>query len=254
MDKLGTKPEVKLVTKPITKVITKSITKSVVKPIVKPIVKPVIVSSNHPVSTGDYWDTACQTIMQDDRIMRKLIPKFRDTGIVSRGDPFLTLARSIVGQQISVAAAQAVWNRFEALTPHVSPESVLALDPQLMRNAGLSFRKIEYVKDLADHFHHQGLAATNWHVQDDEAVIKELTAIRGIGRWTAEMFLIFNLKRPDVLPLDDIGLLRAISINYFSGEKVTRSEAREVGANWAPYRTVATWYLWRSIDPIPVDY
>lgn len=201
----------------------------------------------------EYWDLACEKLMKQDRIMKKLIPKFRDTGVVSRGDPFLTLARSIVGQQISVHAAQAVWNRFEAIHK-VTPKNVLAMDSEAMRGAGLSYRKIEYIKDLADHFLNKGLSKAKWHQMEDELVIKELTEIRGIGRWTAEMFLIFNLKRPDIFPLDDIGLIRAISINYFSGEKVTRNEAREVGANWAPYRTVATWYLWRSIDPVPVDY
>jgi len=202
----------------------------------------------------DYWDHGCSSLMRADRILKKIIIKFKDTGIVSRGDPFLTLARSIIGQQISVAAAQAVWNRFEASMPKVSPKNVLGMDKEILRSAGLSYRKIEYVQDLADHFQNKGLAKTKWHSIDDELIIQELTAIRGIGRWTAEMFLIFNLKRPDVLPLDDIGLLRAISINYFSGEKVTRAQAREVAENWAPYRTVATWYLWRSIDPIPVDY
>ncbi len=202
----------------------------------------------------DYWEEACAVLMKQDRILKKLIPKLQDRGIISRGDPFLTLARSIVGQQISVAAAQSVWNRFEALMPKVTPKSVIDLDPQLMRTAGLSFRKIEYVKDLADHFQNQGLSKVKWHLQEDEAIIKDLTAIRGIGRWTAEMFLIFNLKRPDVAPLDDVGLLNGISKNYFSGEAVTRSEAREVAANWAPYRTVATWYMWRSLDPAPVDY
>lgn len=202
----------------------------------------------------DYWEEACTVLMKQDRILKKLIPKLKDRGIISRGDPFLTLARSIVGQQISVAAAQSVWNRFEALMPKVTPKSVIDLDPQLMRTAGLSFRKIEYVKDLADHFQNQGLSKVKWHLQEDEAIIKDLMAIRGIGRWTAEMFLIFNLKRPDVAPLDDVGLLNGISKNYFSGEAVTRSEAREVAANWAPYRTVATWYMWRSLDPVPVDY
>ena len=202
----------------------------------------------------DYWDHGCSSLMRADRILKKIMIKFKDTGIVSRGDPFLTLARSIIGQQISVAAAQAVWNRFEASMPKVSPKNVLGMDKEILRSAGLSYRKIEYVQDLADHFQNKGLAKIKWHSLDDELIIQELTAIRGIGRWTAEMFLIFNLKRPDVLPLDDIGLLRAISINYFSGEKVTRAQAREVAENWAPYRTVATWYLWRSIDPIPVDY
>ncbi len=202
----------------------------------------------------EYWDEACTVLMKQDRILRKLIPKLRDEGITSRGDPFLTLARSIVGQQISVTAAQTVWNRFEALTPKVTPKNILALDAQLMRAAGLSLRKVEYVKDLADHFQNKGLNKVKWYLQEDEAVIKELTAIRGIGRWTAEMFLMFNLKRPNVLPLDDVGLIKAISKNYFSGETVTRSEAREVADNWAPYRSVATWYMWRSLDPVPVDY
>jgi DNA-3-methyladenine glycosylase II len=202
----------------------------------------------------DYWDHGCSSLMRADRTLKKIITQFKDTGIVSRGDPFLTLARSIIGQQISVAAAQAVWNRFEASMPKVSPKNVLGMDKEILRSAGLSYRKIEYVQDLADHFQNKGLAKIKWQSLDDELIIQELTAIRGIGRWTAEMFLIFNLKRPDVLPLDDIGLLRAISINYFSGEKVTRAQAREVAENWAPYRTVATWYLWRSIDPIPVDY
>lgn len=208
----------------------------------------------HKEVAEDYWDHGCNSLMKGDRILKKIITQFKDTGVVSRGDPFLTLARSIIGQQISVAAAQAVWNRFEASMPKVSPKNVLGMDKEILRSAGLSYRKIEYVQDLADHFQNKGLAKTKWHSLDDELIIQELTAIRGIGRWTAEMFLIFNLKRPDVLPLDDIGLLRAISMNYFSGEKVTRAQAREVAENWAPYRTVATWYLWRSIDPIPVDY
>ena len=208
----------------------------------------------HKEVAEDYWDHGCNSLMKGDRILKKIITQFKDTGVVSRGDPFLTLARSIIGQQISVAAAQAVWNRFEASMPKVTPKNVLGMDKEILRSAGLSYRKIEYVQDLDDHFQNKGLAKTKWHSLDDELIIQELTAIRGIGRWTAEMFLIFNLKRPDVLPLDDIGLLRAISMNYFSGEKVTRAQAREVAENWAPYRTVATWYLWRSIDPIPVDY
>jgi DNA-3-methyladenine glycosylase II len=202
----------------------------------------------------DYWDHACTDLMKRDKILRRLITQFRDTGIISRGDPFLTLVRSIIGQQISVAAAQAVWNRVEVLLKRITPKNILAMDDMRLRECGLSYRKIEYVKDLSEHFLKQGLAKANWQALDDETVIRDLTAVRGIGQWTAEMFLIFNLKRPDILPLDDIGLLRAISLNYFSGEKVTRSQAREVAENWVPYRTVATWYLWRSIDPIPVDY
>ena len=202
-----------------------------------------------------YWEEACAELMKQDRILRKLIPKYDDGILGSRGDAFTTLARSIVGQQISVAAAQSVWNRtLETLGNEVTPKRVLDTKHDALRASGLSTRKVEYIRDLADHFHHGRLQTERWPKMEDEELIKELSAIRGIGRWTAEMFLIFNLMRPNVLPLDDIGLIRAISINYFSGEPVTRHEAREVAANWAPWRTVATWYMWRSIDPIPVEY
>ncbi len=203
----------------------------------------------------EYWDQACTELMKHDRILKKLIPKYGSGFLVTRGDAFITLARAIVGQQISVAAAQSVWNKvLLAAKKKVSPKNILALSVEELRAAGLSGRKVEYIRDLADHFDSGRLHARSWKGMDDESVIKELTAIRGIGRWTAEMFLIFNMVRPNILPLDDVGLIRAISLNYFSGEPVSRHEAREVAANWAPWCTVATWYMWRSIDPIPVEY
>jgi DNA-3-methyladenine glycosylase II len=203
----------------------------------------------------EYWEQACRELMKQDRILKKLIPKFGSGFLVTRGDAFNTLARSIVGQQISVAAAQSVWNRVLLTSKNkVNPKNILALSVEQLRAAGLSGRKVEYIRDLADHFHSGRLHASQWKDMEDEDVIKELSDIRGIGRWTAEMFLIFNLVRPNILPLDDVGLIKAISLNYFSGEPVSRHEAREVAANWAPWRTVATWYMWRSIDPIPVEY
>ncbi len=206
-------------------------------------------------SAPEYWEQACRELMKQDRILKKLIPKYGTGFLVTRGDAFTTLARAIVGQQISVAAAQSVWNRvFAASKNKVNPKNILALTIEELRAAGLSGRKVEYIRDLADHFASGRLHANQWQDMDDESVIKELSAIRGIGRWTAEMFLIFNMVRPNILPLDDVGLIKAISLNYFSGEPVSRHEAREVAANWAPWRTVATWYMWRSIDPIPVEY
>ncbi|WP_414442431.1 DNA-3-methyladenine glycosylase family protein [Burkholderia sp. 22PA0106] len=195
-----------------------------------------------------YWDKACADLVKRDRILKKLIPKFGPAHLVKRGDPFVTLARSVVGQQISVASAQAVWAAIEAACPKLSPQQVIRLGLDKLGACGLSKRKSEYIIDLAQHFVSGALHVDKWTSMEDEAVIAELTQIRGIGRWTAEMFLIFNLSRPDVLPLDDPGLIRAISVNYFSGEPVTRSEAREVAANWEPWRTVATWYMWRSLD------
>ena len=221
------------------------------KSVVSPVKEKLIQEELAPA----YWEQACRELMKQDRILKKLIPKYGSGFLVTRGDAFNTLARSIVGQQISVAAAQSVWNRvLTASKKKVNPKNILALSVDELRAAGLSGRKVEYIRDLAEHFDSGRLHASQWKDMDDESVIKELTDLRGIGRWTAEMFLIFNLVRPNILPLDDVGLIRAISLNYFSGEPVSRHEAREVAANWAPWRTVATWYMWRSIDPIPVEY
>ncbi len=206
------------------------------------------------VQAPAYWADACAHLTKRDRVLRRLIPRFGDVCLQSRGDAFVTLARSIVGQQISVKAAQSVWERFEALPKRMAPAAVLRLKVDDMRAAGLSARKVEYLVDLALHFDAGKIHVDAWVEMDDEAIIAELVAIRGIGRWTAEMFLMFHLLRPDVLPLDDVGLLKGISTNYFSGEPVSRSEAREVAEGWAPWRTVATWYMWRSLEPLPVAY
>lgn len=206
------------------------------------------------MTTPAYWEDACKHLVRRDRVMKRLIPQFGDACLESRGDAFVTLARSIVGQQISVKAAQTVWDRFAVLTRKLTPRNVLKLKVDDMRAAGLSARKIEYLVDLSLHFDAGSVHVDRWSDMDDESIIAELVAIRGIGRWTAEMFLIFHLMRPDVLPLDDVGLINGISRNYFSGEPVSRSDAREVAVAWAPFRSVATWYIWRSLDPVPVAY
>jgi DNA-3-methyladenine glycosylase II len=212
--------------------------------------------------TPPYWDEACKHLAKRDRVMRKLIADHGSARLYCRGDAFTTLARSIVGQQISVQAAQAVWERLLTLMGQQPPEQraplpvagVLAQAPQSLREVGLSARKVEYMHDLARHFEEGRVHVTQWQAMDDEAIIEELIDIRGIGRWTAEMFLIFHLMRPNVLPLDDLGLIKGISQSYFSGEPVSRAEARDIAEAWAPYRTVGTWYLWRSLDPLPVEY
>jgi len=217
-----------------------------------------VAKANDAGVTPDYWDDACQHLAKRDRVMKKLIPQFGEARLQSRGDAFTTLARSIVGQQISVKAAQSVWDRFAALiggpSHRLKPAAVMGHEVAALRAVGLSARKADYLLDLARHFDGGEVHVSAWQRMDDEAIIDELVAIRGIGRWTAEMFLIFHLMRPNVLPLDDVGLLRGISENYFSGEPVSRVEARELGEGWSPYRSVATWYLWRSLDPLPVEY
>lgn len=209
------------------------------------------IQASPDLATPAYWAEACKHLVKKDRVMKRLIPQFGDAALQTRRDAFTTLARSIVGQQSSVKAAQAVWERFAALSRTLSPAHVLKLKVDDMRAAGLSARKIDYLVDLALHFDNGKLHVKDWESMDDEAIIAELVAIRGIGRWTAEMFLIFYLQRPNVLPLDDPGLITGISQNYFSGEQVSRSDAREVAEAWKPWCSVATWYIWRSLDPAP---
>ena len=209
------------------------------------------VQASPDLATPAYWAEACKHLVKKDRVMKRLIPQFGDAAMQTRRDAFTTLARSIVGQQSSVKAAQAVWERFAALSRTLSPAHVLKLKVDDMRAAGLSARKIDYLVDLALHFDNGKLHVKDWESMDDEAIIAELVDIRGIGRWTAEMFLIFYLQRPNVLPLDDPGLITGISQNYFSGEQVSRSDAREVAEAWKPWCSVATWYIWRSLDPAP---
>ena len=204
--------------------------------------------------TPYFWEEACKHLVKKDRVMKRLIPQFGDACLETRGDAFVTLARRIVGQQISVKAAQTVWERFELLPRKLTPGNVLKLKVDDMRAAGLSARKVEYLVDLALHFDNGALHVKSWESMSDDEIVAELIAIRGIGRWTAEMFLIFHLMRPNVMPLDDVGLISGISHNYFSGDVVSRSDAREVAAAWAPYCTVATWYIWRSLDPVQVEY
>ncbi len=215
---------------------------------------PVSIAVAEMVTTPYFWEEACKHLIKKDRVMKRLIPQFGDACLQTRGDAFITLARSIIGQQASVKAAQTVWDRFALLPKKMTPANVLKLKVDDMRSAGLSARKVEYVVDLALHFDNGALHVKDWDSMEDEEIIAELVSIRGIGRWTAEMFLIFHLMRPNVLPLDDAGLISGISQNYFSGDVVSRSDAREVAAAWAPYCSVATWYIWRSLDPLPVAY
>lgn len=233
----------------------------------------------------DYWEQACAELTTADPIMGKLIARYPGEVLQSRGEPFTTLARSIVGQQISVKAAQSVWDRFVALfddnskqgysreTTALTPEATLAKSVEELRSAGLSARKAEYMHSLAEHFQQGKLSVADWPDMDDEAIIAELVDIRGIGRWTAEMFLMFCLLRPNILPLDDIGLLKGVELIYpqlctlptnttkpteqptvTQQRKHTARVTRELGKKWQPWCSVATWYLWRALDPIPVNY
>jgi DNA-3-methyladenine glycosylase II len=187
-------------------------------------------------------------------VLARIIREHPRIALEPRGEPFHTLARAIVSQQISVKAAASIWARVCAVAPQMHPKEIADARHSRLRACGLSARKAEYLADLASRFIDGTLHPLGWERMDDEAVIAELVQVRGIGRWTAEMFLMFNLLRPDVLPLADLGLQRAIRIHYFKGRKVSLRTMRRVAEEWAPWRSVATWYLWRSLDPIPVEY
>ena len=210
-----------------------------------------------------YWDQATGELARRDRVLKKLVARYPDIHLQRRSDPFTTLARAIVGQQISVKAADTIWQRFVATVapahrgrafPRLVPAAVAAAPVDALRACGLSQRKTEYLSDLAGHFVAGRLDPRRWKKMDDEALIAALVDVKGIGRWTAEMFLIFHELRPDVLPVDDIGLQRAVALHYHGGERVDAAAIRALAVRWQPWRSVATWYLWRSLDPLPVEY
>jgi len=211
-----------------------------------------------------YWDDATRALGRADPVMRRVIRGIAGVHLSRRGDAFTTLSRAIVGQQISVKAAQTIWNRYAeacgagsdagALGVRLEPARVARMRLPKLRACGLSARKADYLRDLARHFTTGALDPSEWPALDDEALIEALTDVKGIGRWTVEMFLIFHELRADVLPVDDIGLQRAIALHYHDGARPTPSAMRDLAHGWRPYRSVATWYLWRSLDPIPVQY
>ena len=201
--------------------------------------------------TPDYWPDAKAHLAKKDRVLRRLIKAYPDAQLNTRGNAFQTLARSIVGQQISVKAAQSVWNRFEAAARKVDPKTVVALPDATIRACGFSGQKTAYIKDLARHFDEGLVKPRRWKAMEDDAIVEDLVRVKGIGRWSAEMFLLFHMMRPNILPVGDLGLQRAMERQYNGGELLTKDEMREIAKPWAPWSSVATWYLWRSLDNAP---
>ena len=204
--------------------------------------------------TPAYWPQAIAHLRAGDPVLGRIIDEYRDESLASRDDPFGTLARAIVGQQISVAAAQAVWGRLAGALAAVNPDRVAEASADSLLACGLSRSKARYLQDLAGRFLDGSLDPHGWAALDDEAVIAELTKILGIGRWTADMYLIFTLLRGDVLPLGDVGLQRAMGTHYGGGGKLEGAHMERIAEAWRPWRSVAVWYLWRSLDPIAVEY
>ncbi len=200
-----------------------------------------------------YWEVAVDHLRRQDLVMKEIIDRLPGARMTLRGDPFVALARAIVGQQLSVRAAQTIWGRLDQVAKGIAPLRISRMRMSTLTGVGLSQRKAEYLRALAVHFLKGEIVPDRWPLMDDEAVIGDLVAVRGIGRWTAEMFLMFNLMRPDILPLDDVGVLTAIARHYNGGVRTSREHAQEIGERWQPWRTVASWYLWRSLDPLPME-
>ncbi len=203
--------------------------------------------------TPEYWSQACAELCVKDPVLAKVIKKYPEPVLTSKGDLFSTLIRSIVGQQISVLAADAVWGRFSALVGEISPELILKPTPEALKNCGLSARKVEYIRGISETWTKE-YAEIDWEILSDDEVKRKLIALRGVGPWTAEMILMFSLLRPDIFPIDDIGAIRAIENIYNGGEVMSKEDLLDQAENWAPWRTVATWFLWRTIDDEPVEY
>jgi DNA-3-methyladenine glycosylase II len=201
-----------------------------------------------------WWAGACLELRESDPRFVPLIDQCPPLRAGARGDAFATLARSIVGQQVSVKAAQSVWERLTGVCGRPSPATLARVSIAELRACGLSTRKAEYIGGLARHFLERPASAPEWSRMDDAAIVAELVSVRGIGVWTAQMFLIFHLARPDVLPLADLGLRRAIALRYGRGRDPAQRTLARLSALWQPWRTAATWYLWRSLDPEPVRH
>ena len=200
----------------------------------------------------DYWETAKKELSDNDIILSRIINKFDDLELISRGDIFFTLIRSIIGQQISVKAASTVWSRFTKKVGEITPKNILSVDFEDLRSCGLTQKKTEYVIGISESWHEYSLF--DWNKMDDEEVIEKLIKLRGVGKWTAEMILIFTLLRPDVFPIGDIGMIRGIEKSYNSGVRMSNDELYALSEKWKPWRTVACCYMWRTVDPEPVEY
>ncbi len=200
-----------------------------------------------------YWHQAKKFLSKKDKKLAKIINKY-DGYLVSRNDPFYSLCRSIIGQQISVKAADSIWLKFEKIIKKIKPVNLIKLSNAKLASIGLSRQKILYLKITAKEFLNKTLDIKILQKMSDDEAIKSLVRIKGIGIWTAQMFLIFNLNRSNIFPFSDIGLIKAISKNYKKEYPLTKDELDYFKNKWHPYSTVATWYMWRSIDPVPVAY
>jgi|TARA_B100001964_G_scaffold73741_1_gene83543 DNA-3-methyladenine glycosylase II len=202
-----------------------------------------------------YWNNAKRILSKRDPVLRKIINKFNKGFLTTRKDPFFSLCRTIIGQQISTKAADSIWLKFEKkCKKKIIPKNILKLSSSSLKTAGLSHQKISYLKNIAKSFKNKSFKIRNLKKMDDEQAINYITQLKGLGIWSAQMFLMFNLNRPDIFPSKDIGLVRAISKNYKTSYPPSERFLNKISKLHLGYRSVFTWYMWRSIDPIDVEY
>ena len=202
-----------------------------------------------------YWYKAKKILSKKDPILNKIIKKYNKGYLTTRNDPFFSICRTIVGQQISTKAADSIWKKFEfKCKKKIKPKVVVKLNSKSLRSAGLSRQKISYLKNIAQSFNDKSFSVATLKKMDDEEAINYITKLKGLGIWSAQMFLMFNLNRPDIFPTKDIGLIRAISKNYKVSYPPSEKFLNKISKLHLGYRTVFTWYMWRSIDPVDVEY
>ena len=202
-----------------------------------------------------YWEKAKRILSKRDPILRKIIKKYKRGFLTTRNDPFFSLCRTIVGQQISTKAADSIWSKFEnKCRKRIVPKIVLKLSTQNLRSAGLSRQKVSYLKTIAKAFKNRSFDIKKLKKMNDDEAIGYITKLKGLGVWSAEMFLMFNLNRPDIFPIKDIGLLRSLSKNYKTSYPPSKKFLNKISNLHSGYRTVSTWYFWRDIDSEDVEY
>ena len=203
----------------------------------------------------DYWQDSLQYLTSADKTLGDIISQHKDYSITSRGEAYETLLRAIVGQQISVKAAASVWNKIVDLIKIIEPNKVLSTSKEKLKLCGLSKQKTQYIINISEHFKIKNIIDdTYWEERTYLSVYEELITIKGIGPWTAEMFGMFYLLEKDIFPLKDVGILRAMYQLYNNGERIDIDKIVKISDTWKPYRSVACWFLWRSIDSEEVLY
>ena len=202
-----------------------------------------------------YWHKAKRILSKRDPVLRGIIKKYKKGFLTTRNNPFFSLCRTIVGQQISTKAADSIWSKFERkCKKSIIPNKVLKLSTRTLKSAGLSRQKVSYLKNIAKAFKNKSFDIRELKKMNDEEAINYVTKLKGLGVWSAEMFLMFNLNRPDIFPIKDIGLLRAISKNYKTSYPPSKSFLNKISKLHAGNRTMFTWYMWRSIDSGEIEY